>query len=59
MFYVMSAFARKIGTEVNTLHFLANGARIHLNDTSEDLDIEDGQMIDYVLEQRGEVFFVV
>jgi small ubiquitin-related modifier len=59
MIRVMTVFARRIGTDLRALRFLADGVRIRPNDTPEDLDLEDRQVIDCVLEQRGGMFFVV
>jgi small ubiquitin-related modifier len=59
MIRVMTQFARRIGTDLKALRFLADGVRIHPNDTPEGLDLEDRQVIDCVLEQRGGMFFVV
>jgi small ubiquitin-related modifier len=55
----MTVFARRIGTDLRALRFLADGVRIRPNDTPEGLDLEDRQVIDCVLEQRGGMFVVV
>ena len=59
MIRVMTLFARRIGTDLRVLRFLADGVRIRPNDTPEGLDLEDRQVIDCVLEQRGGMFVVV
>eukprot|EP00804_Cyclotella_cryptica_P018115 CCRYP_005900-RB/>CCRYP_005900-RB protein AED:0.03 eAED:0.03 QI:0/-1/0/1/-1/0/1/0/73 len=55
---VMTLFARRIGTDLQALRFLADGVGIRSNDTPGGLDLEDTQVIDCVLEQRGGMFFV-
>ena len=59
MICVMTSFATQIGTDLRALRFLADGVRIRPNDMPEGLDLEDRQVIDCVLEQRGGKFFVV
>ena len=59
MIHLMTPFARKIGTDLKALHFLTDGVRIHPNDMPGGLDLEERQVIDCVLEQRGGMFFVV
>ncbi|KAL3793418.1 hypothetical protein HJC23_001866 [Cyclotella cryptica] len=49
MIRVMTQFARRIGTDLKALHFLADGVRICQNDTPQCLDLEDRQVIDCVL----------
>ena len=59
MIRVMTQFARRIGTDLKALRFTADGVRICSNDMPEGLDLEERQVIDCVLEQRGGMYFVV
>ncbi|KAL2065576.1 hypothetical protein VTL71DRAFT_3246 [Oculimacula yallundae] len=50
---VFDAYCQRQGLARNTVRFLLDGTRIQDHDTPESLDIEDGDMIDAMLEQLG------
>ena len=50
---VFSAYATKVGVPLDALRFLLDGQRVDPADTFQTLELEDGDQIDCVLEQRG------
>ena len=50
---LMAAFCQKQGVAQNTVRFLFDGERIAPTATPKDLDMEDGDVIDVMVEQVG------
>jgi len=50
---LQTAYAHKIGKDVNTIRFLYDGDRITEDDTPASLDMEDNDTIDVMVEQVG------
>ena len=50
---MMGAFAERIGQNPEAIRFLFDGARIHKTQTPEELSMEDGDVVDAMLEQIG------
>ncbi|KAL5511958.1 SMT3 [Sanghuangporus vaninii] len=50
---LQTAYAHKIGKEVNTIRFLYDGERINEDDTPNSLEMEDNDTIDVMVEQVG------
>lgn len=50
---LMSAYSGRTGAAADTLRFLFEGHRIADADTAETLDMDDGDIIDVVLQQTG------
>ncbi|WWC88198.1 uncharacterized protein L201_003103 [Kwoniella dendrophila CBS 6074] len=48
-----SAYADRVGTDVNAIRLLFDGTRILDDQTASDLDLEDGDSIEVLLEQVG------
>ncbi|WRT66000.1 uncharacterized protein IL334_002951 [Kwoniella shivajii] len=48
-----SAYADRVGTDVNAIRLLFDGQRILDDQTANDLDLEDGDAIEVLLEQVG------
>ena len=50
---LMKAFCQRNGVSMNSVRFLFDGNRIQPASTPEDLDMEDGDVIDVMVEQQG------
>lgn len=50
---LMEAFCKRQGKSMDTLRFLIDGARVGLDNTPDDLDLEDGDVIEAHREQVG------
>ncbi|KAL5490616.1 SMT3 [Sanghuangporus weigelae] len=50
---LQTAYAHKIGKEVNTIRFLYDGERINEDDTPNSLEMEDNDTIDVMVERQG------
>ncbi|KAJ7226674.1 small ubiquitin-related modifier [Mycena pura] len=50
---LQSAYASKVGKDVNSIRFLYDGVRINDDDTPATLDMEDNDTIDVMVEQVG------
>ena len=52
---VFSLYAQRKGVDALDLRFLFNGQRVRDDETPQDLDMEDGDQIDCILEQQGDI----
>mmetsp|Transcript_53087 Transcript_53087/g.139542 ORF Transcript_53087/g.139542 Transcript_53087/m.139542 type:complete len:93 (-) Transcript_53087:415-693(-) len=50
---LMHAFCQRQGVSLNSVRFLFDGTRINEHQTPSDLDMEDGDVIDVMVEQQG------
>jgi len=50
---LMNAFCQREGVTMQSVRFLFDGARINPNQTPKELDMEDGDVIDVMVEQQG------
>lgn len=50
---LMDAFAKRQGKDVSTLRFLVDGTRVNADNTPDDLDLEDGDVIEAHRQQVG------
>lgn len=50
---LMEAFCKRQGKTMDTLRFLIDGARVGPDNTPDDLDLEDGDVIEAHREQVG------
>ena len=50
---LMNAFCQRNGVAMNSVRFLFDGARLGPTQTPKDLDMEDGDVIDVMVEQQG------
>jgi len=50
---LMQAFCNRQGVALNSVRFLFDGARLSPNQTPQELDMEDGDVIDVMVEQQG------
>ncbi|ORX35451.1 small ubiquitin-related modifier [Kockovaella imperatae] len=48
-----SAYADRVGSDINAIRLMFDGERIQDGDTAESLGLEEGDAIDVVLEQVG------
>lgn len=51
---LMSAFCQRQGVTMASVRFLFDGHRLSPNQTPKDVDMEDGDVIDVMVEQQGE-----
>ena len=49
----MNAFCQRQGVNLNAVRFLFDGTRINSDQTPEGLEMEDGDVIDVMVEQQG------
>ena len=49
----MNAFCQRQGVNMSSVRFLFDGNRINADQTPEGLDMEDGDVIDVMVEQQG------
>lgn len=49
----MDAFCKRVGKPMANMRFLVDGTRVQPENTAEDLDLEDGDMIEAHREQTG------
>ena len=49
----MQAFCNRNGVAMNSVRFLFDGNRVNPTQTPQDLDMEDGDVIDVMVEQQG------
>ena len=49
----MNAFCQRQGVNLNAVRFLFDGNRINPSQTPEQLEMEDGDVIDVMVEQQG------
>ena len=54
---LMTAFCNRHGIAQSSVRFLFDGARIDPNQTPEQLEMEDGHVIDCMVEQTGGAIF--
>ncbi|CAK9435481.1 uncharacterized protein LODBEIA_P02080 [Lodderomyces beijingensis] len=54
---LMEAFAKRLGCNVDSLRFMADGVRVEAENTPRDLDLEDGDVIEAHREQIGGASF--
>ena len=50
---LMNAFCQRQGVNLNAVRFLFDGTRINSDQTPEGLEMEDGDVIDVMVEQQG------
>ncbi|KAI0072250.1 ubiquitin-like protein [Panus rudis PR-1116 ss-1] len=50
---LQSAYAQKVGKDVNSIRFLYDGNRVNESDTPATLEMEDNDTIDVMVEQVG------
>ena len=50
---LMNAFCNRNGVAMNSVRFLFDGNRVNPNQTPADLEMEDGDVIDVMVEQQG------
>uniref|UniRef100_A0A7S3B187 Ubiquitin-like domain-containing protein n=1 Tax=Haptolina ericina TaxID=156174 RepID=A0A7S3B187_9EUKA len=50
---LMNAFCQRQGVALASVRFLFDGTRINEHQTPSDLDMEDGDVIDVMVEQQG------
>ena len=50
----VNAYAKRKGVQGNALRFLLDGQRINATQTPEELEMEDGDVIDVMVEQQGD-----
>ena len=50
---VMSAYCKKVGTDLESVRFLFEGQRLRPDQTPADLDMEDEDEIDAMVQQTG------
>ena len=50
----MNAFCNRQGVAPNSVRFLFDGQRINATQTPQELEMEDGDVIDVMVEQRGD-----
>jgi len=50
---LMNAFCQRNGVTMQSVRFLFDGARLGPQQTPKDLDMEDGDVIDVMVEQQG------
>ncbi|CAH6722954.1 ubiquitin-like protein Smt3p [[Candida] jaroonii] len=50
---LMDAFCKRVGKPMANMRFLVDGTRVQPENTAEDLDLEDGDMIEAHREQTG------
>ena len=50
---LMQAFCNRQGVRMNSVRFLFDGQRISANQTPSELEMEDGDVIDVMVEQLG------
>jgi len=50
---LMTAFCNRNGVAMNSVRFLFDGNRVNANQTPADLEMEDGDVIDVMVEQQG------
>ena len=51
---LMKAFCNRYGVAANSVRFLFDGNRINGSQTPRELDMEDGDVIDVMVEQQGD-----
>ena len=51
---LMNAFCQRQGVAMQSVRFLFDGMRLHPNSTPRDMDMEDGDVIDAMIEQGGD-----
>ena len=51
---LMDAYCQRQGVNVHSIRFLFDGNRINGRQTPEDLEMEDGDIIDAMVEQMGD-----
>ena len=51
---LMNAFCQRQGVNLNAVRFIFDGSRINSSQTPEDLEMEDGDVIDVMMEQAGD-----
>ena len=51
---LMNAFCHRQGFAMQSVRFLFDGMRLHPNSTPRDMDMEDGDVIDVMVEQSGD-----
>ena len=54
---LMTAFCNRHGIDQNSVRFLFDGTRINPNQTPQELEMEDGDVIDCMVEQSGGAIF--
>ena len=50
----MNAFCQRQGVAINSVRFLFDGERLSANQTPRELEMEDGDVIDVMVEQMGD-----
>ena len=50
---LMAAFCQRNGVAQNSVRFLFDGNRVNPNQTPQELEMEDGDVIDVMQEQQG------
>jgi len=50
---LMTAFCNRQGVATQSVRFLFDGSRINPNQTPQELEMEDGDVIDVMVEQQG------
>jgi len=50
---LMQAFCNRQGVALNSVRFLFDGQRLSANQTPQELEMEDGDVIDVMVEQQG------
>ena len=51
---LMNAYCQRQGVNLNAVRFIFDGSRINSSQTPEDLEMEDGDVIDVMMEQVGD-----
>ena len=51
--HLMQSFCNRQGIEMNSIRFLFDGQRINANESPQELDMDDGDVIDAMVEQQG------
>lgn len=51
--HLMQSFCNRQGIAMNSIRFLFDGSRINPNQSPQELDMEDGDVIDVMVEQQG------
>ncbi len=51
---LIDAYCQRQGVNLNAVRFIFDGSRINSSQTPEDLEMEDGDVIDVMMEQAGD-----
>ena len=51
---LMNAYCQRQGVNLNAVRFIFDGSRLNSSQTPEDLEMEDGDVIDVMMEQVGD-----